>query len=274
LTVTTRPLIELPFAVERTRSSPFFNFFALLRIGLLARDESLDLLQTLSARAGTPYDAAFCAALIAIAGDHPFFLQMIGDHAYERVAAGALPTPALADELLHGTFGDEAADHWRAAWASLTDAEQRVLALFAVRAASQPTLLRQLEAAALVTATSAGTPTLVGRGWQHFVSAQPVAGLLQVPPITIDPEQHVVLRRGQNLSLAPQLFDLLVYLVRHHERVVMRDELCLAVWQRNDASTFESLRTALRALRDTLGDDKDCIRTVRGQGYQFMINSR
>jgi DNA-binding winged helix-turn-helix (wHTH) protein len=65
-----------------------------------------------------------------------------------------------------------------------------------------------------------------------------------------------------------------VYLVRHHERVVMRDELCLAVWQRNDASTFESLRTALRALRDTLGDDKDCIRTVRGQGYQFMINSR
>ena len=39
------------------------------------------------------------------------------------------------------------------------------------------------------------------------------------------------LRRGTNLvAIEPQVFDLLVYLIRHRDRVVSKDDLVASVW--------------------------------------------
>jgi len=267
VTVSTRPLLDLTYARVRARSSPFFNFFALLRIGLFARSESSALLRELSARGDVPFTPPFIDALITVAGDHPFFLQMLGDYAFDAVAAGAPQTAASAAALLHGPFREEASDHWGAFWANLEAADQRLLALLPVLAPIQPAGLRRLEAAGLVARTTTGAPTLLSDGFRAFVATQAVAGLVQAPPLTLDP----ALRRGQPLPLTPQQFDLLAYLVTHQARLVPKTELAGAIWPRADvANGLDSLRTTLKALRLALKEDAGCLANLRGQGYQFV----
>lgn len=68
------------------------------------------------------------------------------------------------------------------------------------------------------------------------------------------------------------MFDLLAYLVRHHQRVVPRAELLKALWGQGYGSD-ESLSTRIKAARHVLGDDgqsQDYIRTVRQRGYRFV----
>jgi len=57
------------------------------------------------------------------------------------------------------------------------------------------------------------------------------------------------LRRGRTLvPVTPQVFDLLVYLIRHRERVVSKDDLVNALW--NGRSVSESaLTTPINAAR-------------------------
>jgi DNA-binding winged helix-turn-helix (wHTH) protein len=272
LTVSTRPLLELTYARVQPRSSPFFNFFALLRIGLFTRAESLELLQTLSARGGSPFSPSFCAQLIAWAGDHPFFLQMIGDAAFERIAAGASQTNALAVNLLRGPFGDEARDHWQFFWRSVAPDDQRLLALLPVLVPGQEAGVRRLAEAGLIVADT-NPPALVSHGFQAFVAEQALPGLLQAPPFTLDLSLRLVLLGTKPIAVSPQQFALLAHLIEQRHRVVSNEELAMAVWKRNDPGTYESLRTALKELRTALGRAKTCVQNVRGQGYRFVVDT-
>lgn len=273
VTVSTRPLLELTAAQVHPRGSPFFNFFAQLRIGLFTRAESLALLQKLSARGGHPFNPEFCAQLIAGVGDHPFFLQMIADHAFERVASGEAQSAELAEVVLRGPFRSEATDHWQYFWRGLAEPDQRLLALLPARVPHQQQRMQRLAEAALISITDAHEPPLVPLGFRAFVAEQPVAGLLQAPPIVLDLNLRLVLVAGQSLQLTPQQFDLLAYLLTHRDRVVPSDELAAAFWQQAEQSSHDSLRTTLKDLRKALGPAKDCVQNVRGQGYQFVESS-
>lgn len=81
------------------------------------------------------------------------------------------------------------------------------------------------------------------------------------------------LRRGKRiLPIEPQVFDLLAYLVRHHDRVVTKDDLLAAVWNGRIVSE-SALTTRINAARAALGDDgatQRLIRTLRRQGLRFV----
>ncbi|MET0147305.1 MAG: alpha/beta fold hydrolase [Ilumatobacteraceae bacterium] len=70
----------------------------------------------------------------------------------------------------------------------------------------------------------------------------------------------------------PQVFDVLLYLVRHRDRVVTKAELLDNVW--GDRFVSESaLASRLKSARRGVGDDGSAqrvIRTVFGRGYQFV----
>jgi pimeloyl-ACP methyl ester carboxylesterase/DNA-binding winged helix-turn-helix (wHTH) protein len=70
----------------------------------------------------------------------------------------------------------------------------------------------------------------------------------------------------------PQVFDVLVYLIRHRQRVVPKSELLDNVW--GDRFVSESaLASRLKSARRAVGDDgasQRVIRTVFGRGYQFV----
>lgn len=80
---------------------------------------------------------------------------------------------------------------------------------------------------------------------------------------------------GEQLArVRPLVFDSLVYLIRHRERVVGRDELVSAVWGRIDVADVQVRQLIARA-RQTIGDDaqkQQAIRTVPGGGYRWVMS--
>jgi DNA-binding winged helix-turn-helix (wHTH) protein/tetratricopeptide (TPR) repeat protein len=78
--------------------------------------------------------------------------------------------------------------------------------------------------------------------------------------------------RGEPVKLAPKVFDVLRYLVRHRDRVVPKRELLERLWP-NEHVTESVLPTNITAARKSLGDDRAnprMIQTVHGRGYRFI----
>lgn len=72
--------------------------------------------------------------------------------------------------------------------------------------------------------------------------------------------------------MEPQVFDLLLHLVRHRERVVSRDELLDAVWGGrivSDSTIASRINAARRVIGDS-GEEKHLIRTVAKRGVRFV----
>lgn len=93
---------------------------------------------------------------------------------------------------------------------------------------------------------------------------------------TIDCNRREVYRDGVMAHVEPQVFDVLVHLVRHRERVVSKDELIRTVWEGRSISD-ETLTSRVSAARRAIGDngsDQRFIRTVARHGFRFVADVR
>jgi len=81
------------------------------------------------------------------------------------------------------------------------------------------------------------------------------------------------LHRGMDLvPVAPQVFDLLDYLIRNRERVVSKDELIKVIWDNrtvSDAALTTRLNAARSAIGDT-GEEQRLIKTLPRKGFRFV----
>jgi adenylate cyclase len=81
------------------------------------------------------------------------------------------------------------------------------------------------------------------------------------------------LRRGTSpVPVAPQVFDLLEYLLRHRERVVSKDDLIAAVWEQrivSDAALTTRVNVARSAIADN-GEEQRLIKTLPRKGFRFV----
>jgi len=88
----------------------------------------------------------------------------------------------------------------------------------------------------------------------------------------LDTDVYELRAAGEPVALEPQAFDVLVFLVTHHDRVVTKEELLDEVW--GDRFVSESALTSrIKQARRAVGDDgrrQDVIRTVHGRGYRFV----
>jgi len=86
----------------------------------------------------------------------------------------------------------------------------------------------------------------------------------------VDDRLFQLRRAGAPVRLEPRVFDLLLHLVRHPDRVVPRSELRAEVWQ-GVAVSDSAIPTAVNALRKALGAGRDGapIQTLYGRGYRF-----
>ncbi len=94
---------------------------------------------------------------------------------------------------------------------------------------------------------------------------------LRVGDLVVDLLKRSVARANQPISLQPQEFKLLEYLVRHAGQVVTRTMLLEQVWSFHfDPRTniIESHMSRLRAKIDR-GFDRPLVKTVRGAGYMI-----
>jgi len=81
------------------------------------------------------------------------------------------------------------------------------------------------------------------------------------------------LRRGADLvAMQPQVFDLLVHLLKHRDRVVSRDDLIALVWGGRIVSD-STLDSRINAARNAVGDngkEQRLIRTIPRKGIRFV----
>jgi WD40 repeat protein/DNA-binding winged helix-turn-helix (wHTH) protein len=88
----------------------------------------------------------------------------------------------------------------------------------------------------------------------------------------LDPARQILLCQGKPVSLAPKLFQTLVFLVEHRDRTLPKNELMQALW----AETFVeegNLSQNIFLLRKVLGDDRNghsFIHTIPRRGYRFI----
>lgn len=81
-----------------------------------------------------------------------------------------------------------------------------------------------------------------------------------------------LLQADEVVPMEPQVFEVLAYLVRHHDRVVTRHELLDEVWGHRfvtEATLSSRIMSARRALGDS-GAEQHSIRTVRGRGFRVV----
>jgi DNA-binding winged helix-turn-helix (wHTH) protein/tetratricopeptide (TPR) repeat protein len=88
----------------------------------------------------------------------------------------------------------------------------------------------------------------------------------------LDEGQRELRRVGKPVHVQPKVFDLLVFLIRHRDRVVTREELLEALWP--DEHVGEpALNGCIKAARQAVGDGgtrQEVIRTYHGRGYRFV----
>src|SRR5437660_12045320 len=68
-----------------------------------------------------------------------------------------------------------------------------------------------------------------------------------------DTDRRELHRGADVVSIAPQVFDLLDYLIRNRERVVSKDDLISAIWNGRSVSDA-ALTTRLDVARSRIGD--------------------
>ena len=91
---------------------------------------------------------------------------------------------------------------------------------------------------------------------------------------TLDPQLFELRRLEQRVSMEPQVFDVLQFLVKNRDRVVTKDELLEQVWGDkfiSEAALNSRIMSARKALGDT-GREQRYIRTVHGRGYRFVAH--
>ncbi len=88
----------------------------------------------------------------------------------------------------------------------------------------------------------------------------------------LDPARRELRANGQVQPVQPQVFDLLVYLVENHERVVPKQELLERLWP-DTVVTESSIQRGVSLARSALGErGPELIQTFPRQGYRFVGN--
>lgn len=257
LTASQRPLFAIT-AEEEILSSPFFNIFVTLPLGLFSADEALTLLDCRLAETDVRFSPQLTAHLLKLVGPHPFFLHIAGYHAFQALLESETPDAAAIDVPIE----IEADSHLGYLWHNLTADEQYALAL----AEGPVDIIRQLEQQCLLFSQN-GSHAYSSQVLQRFVRRQSVDGLIQAGPFVIDLQRYQVWGESQPLSLTNSQFNILVRLAQNAHQVVHGEDLEKAVWGEVLVDDPDRLKTLIKRLRRAIDPYDSWIASERGVGY-------
>ncbi len=95
---------------------------------------------------------------------------------------------------------------------------------------------------------------------------------IKAGPLTINQEEHRVLKGDEEIRLTPKEFSLLLYLIDNRGIVLTREKLLSEVWGFDYYGETRTIDAHVRSLRMKLGEAGSLIETVRGVGYRIERN--
>ncbi len=179
VTASAMPLIQLTYSnrSKEILSSPFFNIFAQVFLGLMPEEEARQLIEEPAKAADAPFPSETVSFIYSLAGGHPLALQIACFY--------AMATPDDPAEIERQTV-NELTPHFQYYWHNLSPQEQstmRQLSNAASRASSDTTLrgiLRDLAQKCMLVAEG-GSYGYPSKAWASFVAQQaiPSSSLIQ-----------------------------------------------------------------------------------------------
>ena len=94
-------------------------------------------------------------------------------------------------------------------------------------------------------------------------------GTMTFGELTIDTASHTVRVAGEDVSLTPKEFDLLVFLASNKGIALSREKILQKVWNYDYFGEDRTVDTHVKMLRGHLGKCRGYIATVWGIGYKF-----
>ena len=88
----------------------------------------------------------------------------------------------------------------------------------------------------------------------------------------LDVERRELTRRAKHVTVEPQVFDLLLFLIQNRDRVVTKDNLLQAVWRGRIVSEA-TVASRIKAARAAIGDNggaQHLIKTLARKGFRFL----
>ncbi len=261
LTASQRPLFAIT-ADEQVLSSPFFNIFVTIPLGLFSPEEAVGLLHQRLASGDLTFSPPVQEWLLKLVGRHPFFLHLAGYHAFQALSQGRSLDDPAEHPLIEQALEMEADSHLSYLWNNLTPEEQYSLAV----TDGPIDVLRQLEQQCLLEVVN-GSYDYTSQILERFVRRQNVAGLIQADPFVIDLARHRVRAGRENLVLTTSQFALLTCLVQRAGQVVHGEDLERAVWGEVLVDDPDRLKTLIKRLRRAMEPYGEWIVSERGVGY-------
>jgi hypothetical protein len=261
VTASRLPLWQITLSNPETLSSPFFNIFAPMPLGLLEEVQAHALLAGLSSRAAKPFAEPVIKRIMEFAGTHPLFLQASGYRVFEAVGADA----KLSDEGWQEACRRIATDlepHLGYYWNELTPEARYALA--ALPLGTVPST--GLEESGLVRNNRYASALI-----EQYVRRQPVDGLLQAGPFLIDLRRSQAAIRGELVHLTPTEYNLLRLFLEKPGAVLTPEDIEAALWPTDQAPDPERARGVVKKLRAALGEAGEYLVNRRGQGYLLEV---
>jgi hypothetical protein len=170
LTASARPLIQLTYSghSQDVLSSPFFNIFAPLFLGLMPEADARRLVREPAERAGAAFSTETEDFILDLAGGYPLALQVACFHAMDH--------PADLGTIQRETM-QELSAHFEYYWRNLSEAEQSTLRHLTEAAeresidTTRRAVLRDLELKCLLV-NEGGAYRFPTRAWELFMAVQ------------------------------------------------------------------------------------------------------
>lgn len=102
----------------------------------------------------------------------------------------------------------------------------------------------------------------------------PTPQIYEFDDFRLNATERVLLRRNEPVPLTPRVFDTLLYLVRHHGKVLEKNELMSQIWPDavvEENNLNQNISTLRRVLGETRGQNRYIV-TVPGRGYRFAAH--
>lgn len=87
--------------------------------------------------------------------------------------------------------------------------------------------------------------------------------------LVVDFKAHTISINHEYLKFTPKEYDLLVYFINNENISLSRETLLDKIWGYSFFGDDRTVDTHVKMLRNTLGEYRDLIVTVRGMGYKF-----
>lgn len=89
--------------------------------------------------------------------------------------------------------------------------------------------------------------------------------------LVLDDLAHEVRIDGIIVPLTPKEYELLKYFINNKNIALSRESILLNIWGYDFYGDERTVDTHVKTLRNSLGEYRDLIKTVRGMGYKFEI---